>query len=227
MRKKDRTDASSKQMWRLIGAVLLLIGTLVTPVSAEHGPITDVSCPIPGAQVVLDRGHGGEDPGAVNEAFELREAELNLEIARRVAQILQVEHGLSVALTRVDNATALGNSERGAIANACAATVYVSIHLNGTEDPGVDYAQSFWAEKEKDLALSLVMNSSLASLGIPVNIVDRFDNGGLLRARMPSVLVEAVFLSNPDEAEALKKQLRQDEIAQAIAAGIVMWFDLW
>ena len=74
---------------------------------------------------------------------------------------------------------------------------------------------------------SQVMNTALGSLGIPVNAVDRFDNGGLLLAKMPSVLVEAVFLSRPTEAEALRRPGRRWEIAQAIASGIVAWFALW
>lgn len=203
------------------------MGVLAAPVSADHGPFFDVTCPIPSAQVVLDPGHGGPDPGAVNDEYGLREADLNLEIAVRVAEILHTVGSYTVALTRQDNHTELGNSERGEIANACSAVIFVEIHLNASEDHGVDYAQTFWAVKEKDLVFSQVMNEALGSLGIPVNHVDRFDNGGLLRARMPSILVEAVFLSNPTEAEALSHRARQEEIAQAIAGGIATWFGLW
>jgi N-acetylmuramoyl-L-alanine amidase len=44
---------------------------------------------------------------------------------------------------------------------------------------------------------------------------------------MPSILVEAVFLSNPAEAEALRQGPRRDEVARAIVAGISAWFDRW
>ena len=214
-------------MRRYIFIAFIVIGLLAPPALAQQTPVTDSTCPVSTAQVVLDPGHGGDDPGAVNESFGLTEAELNLTIAQQVASILERDHGLTVALTRVDNATTLGNSARGAIANACHASLYVSIHLNGADDPNADYAQSFWGEKEKDLAFSLIMNASLASLGIRVNAVDRFDNGGLLRARMPSVLVEGVFLTNPVEALLLKAQIRQTAIAQSIAAGIAAWFARW
>jgi len=211
--------------WRGIVAALLLLGLPGLPARAEHGPYFDVACPTGTAQVVLDPGHGGPDPGAVHEGQGLHEAVLNLQIAERVATLLR-EHGYTVALTRVDDATELGNSERGAIANACQALVFVEIHLNASTDHGVDYAQAFWAEKEKDFALSLVMNEALAGLGIPVNAVDRFDNGGLLRAKMPSVLVEAVFLSNDAEAARLADGSRQEEIAQAVVQGVVAWLAL-
>lgn len=213
-------------MRRTIGALLVAMWLVAAPVSADHGPSFDVTCPTDSAQVVLDPGHGGPDPGAVHDTYGLHESSLNLEIALHVADILRNDYAYTVALTREDNETELGNSERGAIANACAATVFVEIHLNAAEDRSVDYAQTFWGEKEKDLAFSQVMNRALGSLGIPVNAVDRFDNGGLLRAKMPSILVEAVFLSNVDEALALAEGTRQNEIARAIADGIASWLAL-
>lgn len=214
-------------MWRVVATVLLAVVRLATPASAEHGPyFGDVKCPTGSAQVVLDAGHGGPDPGAVYEVYGLYEKTLNLEVAERTAEILQNDYGYSVVLTRQDNETELGNSERGAIANACGAIVFVEIHLNASFDQDVDYAQTFWGEKEKDLAFSLIMNQALGALGIPLNAVERFDNGGLLRAKMPSVLVEAVFVSNADEAKDLANGTRQESIAQAIATGVATWMRL-
>lgn len=213
-------------MRRTLGAILLAMMVAGSPARAEHGPYFDVTCPTGTAEIVLDPGHGGPDPGAVHEAYGLHEANLTLAIAERMATILQDTHGYTVALTRADNETELGNSERGAIANACQARVFVEIHLNASTDRSVNYSQAFWAEKEKDLALSLVMSQALASLDIPVNAVDRFDNGGLLRAKMPAVLVEAVFLSNNEEAQRLAEDARQDQIAQAVAQGVVSWLAL-
>lgn len=207
-------------------AVLLALIVPAAPVRAEHGPHVDVTCPTGSAQVVLDPGHGGPDPGAIHEGQGLHEAVLNLQIAEQAATLLRETHGYTVALTREDNATERGNSERGAIANACQAMIFVEIHLNASTDRSANFAQAFWAEKEKDLALSLVMSDALAGLGIPVNAVDRFDNGGLLRAKMPSVLVEAVFLSNDAEANRLADGSRQEEIAQAVAAGVAAWLAL-
>ena len=213
-------------MWRVVGSALMAVGFLVMPVSAEHGPHYDVACPTGRAEVVIDPGHGGSDPGAVHATYGLHEKALTLEVAERTAAILREEYGYRVALTRDNNGTELGNSERGAIANACKALVFVEIHLNAAFDPGVDYAQTFWGEKEKDLAFSLTMNDALGALGISVNAVDRFDNGGLLRAKMPSVLVEAVFVSNTNEAKDLANGTRQEGIARAVAAGVVNWLRL-
>lgn len=212
--------------WRNAACLLATWLLVAGPVSAEHSPHFDVSCPTGTATVVLDPGHGGDDPGAIRTDPDLYERELVLEIAFEVQQIVEREANVTVALTRDDNETTLGNSERGEIANACNARLYVSIHLNAATDPAINRAQAFWGEKEKDLALGIVMNEALGSLGIPVAAVDRFDNGGILRARMPAVLVEAVFLSHQAEADLLTDDTRRSQIARAIADGIIAWLDL-
>lgn len=210
-------------MWRALRISAILLFLLTPSVSAEHSPHYDVTCPTGTADIVLDPGHGGSDPGAVNEKFNLYERDLNLEIALETADILRNQYGYRVALTRQDNETELANSERGEIANACKARVLIEIHLNASTDSDANYTHVFWGEKEKDLLLTMVMSDAMKPLGIPVHTVDRFDNGGLLRAKMPGVLVEAVFLSNPDEAEKLANGTRQNEIAAVIAAGISTW----
>jgi N-acetylmuramoyl-L-alanine amidase len=207
-------------------AALLACALLGAPAMAEHGPWQEgLTCPAGTAEVVLDPGHGGGDPGAVNEAFGLHEDDLVLAIAARVAELLQAE-GITVALTREDDVVELGNSARGDIANLCAARVFVSIHLNGSTDPDANFAQAFWGEKPKDLALTQVMTGALGALGIPVHAPESFDNGGLMRAKMPAVLVEAVFLTHDPEAEALAGQERPEAIAEAIAAGVMEWLAL-
>ncbi len=219
------------KMWRIVVLVMLLIAGSVTPVVAQGkpgvgnnggGPGSGGICPTGTADVVLDPGHGGGDPGAVNSGYDLLEKNVNLDIAFQTMMILE-RNGYTVALTRYDNDTALGNSERGAIANACGASVFVEIHLNGSTDPSVNFTSNFYGKKNKDLAFSQTMNEALSSLGITNNGVGQFANGGLLHADMPSTLVEAVFLTSAAEAEKLSDGtgVRQNQIAQAIADGVV------
>jgi N-acetylmuramoyl-L-alanine amidase len=213
------------RVWRLVAIVALVLAGSVTPAMAKGkpgGPGSGGSCPTGTADVVLDPGHGGGDPGAMNAEYGLRESDVALDIAYQTAAILE-GNGLTVALTRYDD-TGLGNSDRGAIANACGAAVFVEIHLNASSDPSVDFTQTFWGKKRKDLAFSDVIYASLeGSLGIPGNGVGQFANGGLLHAEMPATLVETVFITNPDEAAALAAGSRQPEIASAIAGGTLAW----
>ncbi len=192
--------------------------TLAAPPSKGSGS----TCPVAGgAQVVLDPGHGGSDPGAYNGTYGLAEKDMNLDIAYRTQAMLNGA-GYTVALTRSGD-TALGNSERGEIANACGADVFVMIHLNGSSDSSVNYTQTFWGKKQKDLIFSQVMSGAMSGLRIQNNGAGQFASGGLLHATMPSTLVESVFLTNDGEAARLAEGSRQGEIAAAITQGVKTW----
>lgn len=212
----------------LVVLVGLLVATALGGYSARRwgeGP----RCPDRSAAVVLDPGHGGADSGAVSDAYGLIERDLTLAIARRTAALLRAD-GVRVALTRNDAATALGNSERGLIANACRAAVYVSIHLNSFGEPAPNYVKTFWGVAAKDIAFARSLQAAMTAELRPDSDlgdggVEQLENGGLLRAHMPAVLVEPVFLSNPDEAARLAAPdgARLEQIAVAIARGIAAW----
>src|ERR671912_1221767 len=203
--------------------VLAIIGIVVLGGLLSLLPRTGLHCPEPGARVMLDPGHGGDDPGAINDAAGLVERELVLDIARRAAARLE-EAGYSAALTRNDSATGHDNTPRGVIANACYAAVYVSIHLNSFGEPEPNYAKTFWGIEEKDAAFASVMQAALVSRLQPgTDLGDSglevLENGGLLTARMPAVLVEPVFLSNPEEAARLAGPPGERREAVAAAGG--------
>jgi N-acetylmuramoyl-L-alanine amidase len=85
------------------------------------------------SRVVIDPGHGGHDPGA--QVRGLNEAELVLDIALRLEQLLLKEPGVEVVLTRRTNAY-VALEERTTIANRSAADLFLSIHANASADPG-------------------------------------------------------------------------------------------
>jgi N-acetylmuramoyl-L-alanine amidase len=79
--------------------------------------------------VVVDAGHGGRDPGATGVGG-LREKDVNLSIARRLARRLE-DRGFRVVMTRNDDRT-LDLEERTAIAESSGGDVFVSIHANAS-----------------------------------------------------------------------------------------------
>jgi N-acetylmuramoyl-L-alanine amidase len=86
----------------------------------------------PAFVAVIDPGHGGEKEGAVGPSG-LREKELTLQIARRVAVRLRKQGGKAVLTRTGDVAVAL--AQRAALANAIRADLFVSIHLNAMPGP--------------------------------------------------------------------------------------------
>ncbi len=206
-------------------AALLAVGGALASLLPSGAP----RCPAGGAWVVLDPGHGGDDPGAVNAAAGLVERDLALDIANRAATLLR-QDGYGVALTRTDDQTGMANTPRGRIANACRALAYVSVHLNSFDQPDPDYARTLWGIAAKDRAFAETMQAALVGRLAPGTALgdgglDQLENGGLLTARMPAILVEPVFLSNPDEARLLAEPsgARRQAIAQAIADGVDAW----
>lgn len=78
-------------------------------------------------KVVIDAGHGGNDPGAIGRTG-LREKDVNLDIAKRLALLLKSE-GVNVVMTRsTDRFIPLG--ARVGITNKSGADIFVSIHSN-------------------------------------------------------------------------------------------------
>lgn len=83
-------------------------------------------------RVVLDPGHGGSDPGAIGPSG-LHEAEVNLDVARRVAARLAERYGVQVILTR-DRDVYVPLEDRAAHANDAAVDLFVSIHCNAARN---------------------------------------------------------------------------------------------
>lgn len=78
-------------------------------------------------RIVLDPGHGGKDPGA--SAFGMKEKDLVLQVAKKLAVKLKKDLGYEVILTRNDD-TFISLEQRTAIANTNSADLFISLHLN-------------------------------------------------------------------------------------------------
>ena len=193
-----------------------------------------------GAHVVVDPGHGGEETGAIADTG-LSEAELNLDVARRTAAQLR-EAGATVVLTRTRDVRVTLET-RAAIARALDPLAFISIHHNGgpthpAELPGVQvYHQVGEPESRRlggilfeELRETVAPLSDTWSAGNAVGVRERVseeggDFYGVLRgpAGIPSVLVEALYLSSEPEATLLTEPALRDAEATAIAEAVREW----
>jgi N-acetylmuramoyl-L-alanine amidase len=93
------------------------------------------------ARIVIDPGHGGHDPGAMNDG--LSEADLVLDVALRLEKLLLAQPGVEVVMTRRTNVfVPLG--ERTAIANREGADLFLSIHANASQDDRVRGIETYF-----------------------------------------------------------------------------------
>jgi N-acetylmuramoyl-L-alanine amidase len=78
-------------------------------------------------KVVIDAGHGGNDPGAIGKTG-LREKDVTLDIAMKLSQLFS-ESGIEVVMTRSHD-TFISLEQRAQIANRSGADIFLSIHAN-------------------------------------------------------------------------------------------------
>lgn len=189
--------------------------------------------------VIIDAGHGGIDGGAVS-ADGIVEAEINLEITKRLA-LLMLFCGQRVALTRADaldlaSPNALTTKERKAsdLQNRVAAVnsvdnaVLISIHQNSIADhPEVHGAQVFYNQKGTGNLLAERVQQRLNQACNRNNekTACQIDSGIYLmnKVNCSAILVECGFLSNKAEAHALCTADRQKELVLAISAGYLSY----
>lgn len=181
-------------------------------------------------QIIIDPGHGGSDPGAVGLAG-TREAEVNLSVSLKLKTILE-QASFTVLMTREGDydvggrlATAVEELQaRCHIANQAGADLFVSIHCNAAESRSARGVETWYYQMGEFAA---AVQSCLSCLGLVNRGIKQGNFYVLKHTRMPAVLVELGFLSNPDEELLLGGKEFQRQAAEAIAAGIRAYQNTW
>jgi N-acetylmuramoyl-L-alanine amidase len=115
---------------------------------AEPPPAGTVAGRLVRPKIVLDPGHGGQDPGA--EGFAV-EKEVTLAIAQQLARLLRTRLGAEVVLTRTGDAT-LPLAARTARANTEGADLFVSIHANASRSRRLRGIETYYLNNTHDRA---------------------------------------------------------------------------
>nr|WP_199327061.1 N-acetylmuramoyl-L-alanine amidase [Nostoc sp. FACHB-888] len=171
--------------------------------------------------VLIDPGHGGKDPGAVGLGG-LREKDILLPISKRIAQVLQ-QNGVQVVMTR-DSDYFVTLPGRVKLAERANADIFVSIHANAV-GPGrsdVSGLETYYYDSGLGLART-VHNSILQSVNVRDRGVRRARFFVLRKSSMPSILVETGYLTGRDDNAKLRSSAYQNQMADAIARGILQY----
>jgi N-acetylmuramoyl-L-alanine amidase len=177
-----------------------------------------------GRIVVLDPGHGGDDTGTV--AHGLTESEVTLDLARRIEGRLSAI-GVTVLFTR-SATTGPDDLGRATFANQANADIMLSLHCDSTDQSRARGVATFFWGLERFGAWSAV-GEHLANL-IQREIVSRTGLADcrahprgwqlLQRTQMPTVRIEAGYLSHPDDAARLGDPAFLDTLAEAIVIAL-------
>lgn len=102
-----------------------------------------VAFPLMSFTVVIDAGHGGHDTGAVGLKMKVQEKNLNLAVAKQLAEKIRTNYPeVNVVLTR-DSDVFLPLQQRADIANKNHADLFISIHTNAAENRNAQGAETF------------------------------------------------------------------------------------
>lgn len=181
--------------------------------------------------VVIDPGHGGDDPGALgkqNKKIVLYEKDLNLDIALRTQKLLEAA-GVRLHMIRTEDVT-IPLYDRQDIANGLGASLYVAIHNNannssvphgtevyyrGPDDPALDGISA--VTLAENLQQALAANLGVANRGTKIST----GLAVLRRTVMPAVIIEGAYLSNQNDLNKMKTDAFREQYAISVAKCVI------
>lgn len=217
------------------GASLPPVGASGTPRSPAAAPapaaraavgdagVPQARGPLAGRTIVIDPGHGGRDPGTRGPGG-VEEKTLTLAMARHLKAVLEAA-GARVVLTREDDRF-VGLYERAAIADAAGADAFVSIHVNASDYRSIRGVETYHypgAPRGTKLAQA-VQRRLVEATRRPDRGVHAEDFVVVREPRVPAILVETGYLTNPAEAAVIVTAKHRRRVAEGIARGIADFF---
>lgn len=211
----------------LVAAVTVFSARRARETATVQAELDQVGRWLKGTVILVDPGHGGDDPGAV--VGTTLEKTLVLDISLALKQMLE-QHGAKVVLTREGDIDLGGRireelAKRVALVDKHKAQVYVSIHAN--KDPCRCWgAQTFYQRNGmpagKDLAMAI--QRRLRQMTPTTRTELDADYFVLRTSPVPSAVVEVGFLTNAEEHQRLKDPAYQRKLATAVALGLADYF---
>lgn len=213
---------------------------IIDIIQKQEKTVATNALPVTNKVIVIDAGHGKPDSGA--EGFNgTTEQAINLEISLKLQKLIE-QSGGKVILTRSDENGIYSNNVKGIknlkvsdaknrveIGNNSDADVFVSIHLNKFSASSIYNGWQVFYQKENE-------DSKFLADNIQENLnknIEKENNRKTMsisniyvmeNVKVPAVIVECGFLSNPEECEALKTESYQNKIVWGIYLGLQEYF---
>jgi len=194
-------------------------GNLASPLATTNGPILVPRAPTE-TVVVLDAGHGGNDPGAVRG--DVQEKEVTLQIIAKLKKVLESK-GARIVLTRSDD-TFVSLEDRVKITNTVSPNLFLSVHINSLESTSNIYGIETYFQTDQSRPLADRVHSSLVSgLGAPDRSVRKARFYVINHTPIPAILAEVGYITNKAERDRLISSDYQQKVASALARGVMLY----
>ena len=212
--------------------LLILICFFLLTISLPNVTASINNLNLLGKIIVLDAGHGGTDSGAKNG--KIVEKELNLLLVKKLEKEL-ISRGATVYLTREeDNDLSARTSERkrsdlynrAKYINTIKPNMYISIHLNATTSSSWKGLQVFYNKNnEENKVIAETITNNLKNNINNIRKVKEENKYYMYKyIKYPGVLIEAEFISNPDENYLLRQEEYQNKLIILIADAIEKYY---
>ncbi|MBI5701812.1 N-acetylmuramoyl-L-alanine amidase [Candidatus Saganbacteria bacterium] len=174
-----------------------------------------------GRKIVIDPGHGGEDPGAFG-VNGIREKDLTLKTAFLISDQLR-KNGASVFMTRrLDIKNDL--SDIVDFTENAKADIYIGVHYNSIDGRSISGTETYYYTPQSFRLASLVHKEMVLNLRRQDRGVRRAMFYTIHHSTMPSVLIEPVYITDPHEGALAQKKSFKKEIADSVTRGIINYF---
>jgi N-acetylmuramoyl-L-alanine amidase len=188
---------------------------IIALVTASSGQVRAASS---FSTVVIDPGHGGFDRGGIPGQI-VPEKMVALDTALRLQKLLE-RAGLRTVMTRTTDIF-VPLSMRSAVANAQSDAIFVSIHYNAARRSAAHGIETY-SENNRGAVLAARIQRQIVTRVSTENRGIRSAEYYVLRnCRLPAVLVECGFLTNPVEAQLALTPEYREQVAEQIAVGII------
>lgn len=183
--------------------------------------------------IVVDPGHGGIDGGSESPSG-TKEKDITLEVSKRLAEMLG-QAGAVVLLTRESDMWLADPdaphkkrsdlTKRVEIANRSNADIFVSIHVNSFMASRAQRGAQTFSQpgSEEGKILSQFIQGELTRILGNTNRKPKEIDYFIRLSKVPAVIVEIGFISNPAEERMLLDSAYQSKVAFAIYCGLVKY----
>lgn len=167
--------------------------------------------------IVVDAGHGGHDRGGVPYQ-RIGEKGMTLDVSLRLKRVLEAR-AYRVIMTR-SNDVFVPLGTRVAIANSYRGATFVSVHFNSSRRAGANGVETYYYRGDSASLAASIHRNVVAGAPTENRGIRRRGFFVLRRTRIPSVLVECGFLTNPSEGRLAQSASYRQQLAERIARGI-------
>ncbi len=177
--------------------------------------------PLEGKLIVIDPGHGGEDPGAIGQD-DCYEKDFTIDISKRLERLLQSSGAHVMMCRNGDQNPTL--EDRTQLANLNKSDLLISVHINSFINPFSKGTETYYYKYIDEALAQSVHQAVVDHLQLPDKGTKRARLYVLRNSTMPAVLIEPMFITNKQELLMLSQPYIREKIARAVHLGILNYY---